>query len=54
MKGEPPVFYVPSYILKAIKSRVRTGEKIHFVENEVLTCDFTISQFISSVFTISP
>ena len=34
VNGNPPVFQIPSYYIKADKSHVRTGDYIYFVSNE--------------------
>ena len=54
VKGEAPVLKIPAYNIKAGKSRLKTGEQICVVENEMFNWDFTISLFINGVFTISP
>ena len=54
VKVEATFFQMPYYIIKYGKSWVKTGEYIHFVDNEMFTCAFTISPFINCVFTISP
>ena len=52
VKEKPPVFDMPSYNIRSGKIRVRKGDYIHFVQNEMFTCAFTISTFINGVFTI--
>ena len=50
VKGEASFFEMPAYNIKAGKSWVKTGEWIHFVENEMLHWGFTISPFINGLF----
>ena len=42
-EGECASFHMPYYIIKFGKIWVKTYKWIHFVENEMLTCDLTIS-----------
>ena len=35
VKGKSPVFEIPAYNIKSGKIWVKTGEWIHFVENEM-------------------
>ena len=54
MKGKPKVFDIPSYTIKAGKSRVIAGDYVIFVEKEMFTCAFTILMFINGVLNILP
>ena len=45
---------MPSYNIKSGKIRVKKGEWIHVVDNDIFNWDFTISPFINGVFAISP
>ena len=54
VKGKAPVFEIPSYNIKSRISRVKTGEYIHVVENEMFNWAFNVSPIINDVFFISP